>query len=1117
VHDVSAWLRGLGLGQYASAFEDHQIDSDSLPYLTDSMLERIGLPVGPRVKLLAAISELAPRPAAGPQAGRDERTQGGAIERRPAERRQITVMFCDLVDSTRLAGSLDPEDFGRVMQSFQRACGAIIERHEGHVSQYRGDAIEAYFGWPAAYEDASERAVRAGLEVIEATKAIAGPEPLQVRVGISTGMVMVSESGLGDPSKPSGAVGEALHVAARLQALAVPNSVVIAEATSRLISARFDREDLGLQSLKGVATPVRAFRVRHVREDTTRFQAAHAAVLTPLVGRRTELAFLQERWRDAKDGEGQTICISGMAGIGKSRIIHELEQRIKSEPHFTLSLQCLPHCMQSPLFPVIQQIERLADLASEDSDTAKLQKIEKLLSRATVQADKALPFVAEMLSIPIEGQSAPVGQSPQQRKTQTLFVLVDLLLGLAAKHPVLCVVEDAQWIDPSTQELIDLIAGQIEDAPVLLVVTHRPEYSGIRGNVSGLSVTRLGRRDLAEMARLAMRDKTVSPDVMKRIIEDSDSIPLFVEELARGAVESGDIDERDTKGPRSASPASPSVPDSLRDSLVARLDRAPQARSVAQMAAVIGREFSYDMIRSVSSLSDTELDSTLAHLEQSEIVHLIDSRTSLRYAFKHALVRDAAYESLLKSSRAEIHAKVAAVLEKERPEIIAGQPELVAYHYSMAGNAEFAALYWLSGGRRARSRSANLEAIFQFQKALEFLELLPHSPDRTAKELEIQLSLGLCFIAVRGYPADDTRKSFERASSLAVELGEPLKEIRAIFGLWGHYWTRARHDQATELGETLLAKAEQLDDALSLSVGNRALGSTLFTLGDFVRAREYLERGVALGQRVAGEETSLSYAVAPSIASQLLLGWDLWLLGYPAQAHDNVFQALELATKRAEPYTVAFAQYVASAVQLLRGEIPDALMYADRSLALSREHGVNLYELYSRFGRGCALAKMGQQGEAISEMQAAIAEARRSQLGHLRGFMLASLAAAQTDAGDPSAALATVEGALQQISDVSGRAWEAELRRLRGNVLLAAHPEGVKEAERSYREAITVAKAQQAHSLELRAATSLARLLLDQGRTAEARAQLAEAFSWFTEGFDTADLIEAKELLARLN
>ncbi|MGA7490068.1 MAG: hypothetical protein WBW74_24360, partial [Xanthobacteraceae bacterium] len=440
-----------------------------------------------------------------------------------------------------------------------------------------------------------------------------------------------------------------------------------------------------------------------------------------------------------------------------------------------------------------------------------------------------------------------------------------------------------------------------------------------------------------------------------------------------------------------------------------------------------------------------------------------------------------------------------------------------AYHYGMAGNAEFAALYWLSGGRRARGRSANLEAIVQFQKALEFLELLPNSPQRMSKELEIQLALGLCFIAVRGYSADDTRKSFEHARSLSAELGEPRKEIQATFGLWGHHWMRARHDQALKLGGTLLAKAEQLADPLSLSVGHRVLGSTLFTLGDFARARTHLEQAVALGEQAAGEEAPLSYAVDPRIAAQLMLAWDLWVLGYPTQAQHNVFQALGRAVEGADPYSMAFAHYVTSAVQLLRGQFQDALLYADRSLALSEEHGVNLYALYSRFGRGCALAKAGQQQQAMAEIGEGIEEARRSSLEYMRGFMLGWLAAVQAQTGDPETALATIDGALQQTNDVSGRAWEAELRRLRGEVLLAARADAAHEAERSYNDAIAIAQHQRAKSLELRATTSLARLLQGQGRKEEARTRLAAVFGWFTEGFDTADLMEAKELLAQLD
>jgi tetratricopeptide (TPR) repeat protein len=608
----------------------------------------------------------------------------------------------------------------------------------------------------------------------------------------------------------------------------------------------------------------------------------------------------------------------------------------------------------------------------------------------------------------------------------------------------------------------------------------------------------------------------ISTGVMNRIIDDSDSIPLFVEELVRGAIASGGVSENDTSDRRKQLPAAWAVPDTLRDSLVARLDRAPQARSVAQMAAVIGREFSYDMLLRISSLTIAELDSTLAHLKRTEIVQqLVDNKPYASYVFKHALLRDAAYESLLKSSRRDIHARVASVLEKEWPEIVAGQPELLAYHYSLADNAESAVRYWLLGGRRAHRRSAHLEATVQFQKALELLHLLPETPEHLAAELEVHLSLGLCFIAVQGYSADDTHRAFECARGLSAQVGNPQKEIQAIFGLWGHNWMRARHDRAVELGETLLAKAEELRDPIAQMVGHRALGSTLFTLGNFVLAQQHLERAVDLGEHAPTQESplSLSYAVDPGIAAQLMLAWNLWILGFPGQAYQMVSQALAQATERANPYTLAFAHYVTSAVQLLRGDYQDALTHADRSFAVSTEHRINLYALYSRFGRGCALARLGQSEHAIFEIREGIEEARRSNLGYMRSFMLGWLATIQAQTGDPEAALLTVDEALKQINEVTGRAWEAELRRLRGDTLLVARPEARDDAESSYNEAIGIAQKQHARSLELRATTSLARFLRGQGRNDEARERLARIFGSFKEGLDTIDLREAKALL----
>jgi class 3 adenylate cyclase/predicted ATPase len=1105
--NVAAWLRGLGLGKYVKDFEDNEIDFDALPHLTESMLEEIGLPIGPRAKLLVAIARLA-------SAATETEAQ-----REQAERRQITVMFCDLVDSTKLASRLDPEDLRSIMQAYQRACKAIVERYEGHVARYLGDGILAYFGWPTAHEDAADRAVRAGLDIVEAVKALAGPEPLLVRIGISTGIVVIGESGLGDPLAPSDAVGETLHVAARLQNLASPNSVVIAESTHRLVSARFDQEELGPHELKGVPVPVHVFRVRRVQEASIRFHSANIGELTPLVGRRVELAFLRERWRNAKDGEGNVVFVSGVPGIGKSRIVHELERLIEGDALFSLSFQCLPYCMESALFPIIQQIERLGDLIPEDSVEAKLDKIEKLLSPATKHLDKVVPFVAELLSIPVDSRYAPIALPARQAKVQILFVLVDLLLGLSANGPIFCLLEDAQWLDPTTQELLDLAMGQIAKARVLLVVTHRPEYhrhSSSHGNVSELTIPRLGRRAVAEMVQLALRNHPVSTVVVKRIIDESDSIPLFVEELARGAIGSNRINENDLTDQHASPAASWVVPASLRDSLVARLDRAPQARNVAQIAAVVGREFSYDMLLRVSSLSNSELDSALAHLQESEIVRLIDDKPS-RYAFRHALLRDVAYDSLLKSNRRKIHSKVGSIISEEWPEIVASQPELLAYHYSLAGDTELAMRYWLRGAKLARDRYANIEATGQYQKALQCLILLPETLERSKIELNIQLSLGLCFIAARGYSADDTRKAFERACELSAELGEQQKELQAIFGLWGHYWMIARHDRAIELGETLLAKATALRDPTTLIVGHRMLGSTLFTFGDFRRAQDHLEQALALGQGANIGESFLYYAVDPKIAALLMLAWDLWILGYPRQALRKVLQALSQASELAEPYGVAFAHYVTSAVKLLRGEAEDSLAHAEQSLAVSKEYRIDLYAAYSRFGRGCALAQMGQLERAIFEIREGIEEAQHSNLGYMRPFMLGWLAALQAETGYAEAALFTIDETLKEINDVKGRAWEAELHRLRGSTLLAARPDAVEVVEHSYRYAIAIAQRQRARSLELRATTSLSRLLRRQNRNQEAHSLLSSIYRWFTEGFDTLDLKEAKALLDSQN
>ena len=549
---------------------------------------------------------------------------------------------------------------------------------------------------------------------------------------------------------------------------------------------------------------------------------------------------------------------------------------------------------------------------------------------------------------------------------------------------------------------------------------------------------------------------------------------------------------------------------------MARLDRAPQGRTVAQFAAVIGREFSFDILQQVTALDSSELNTTLDHLGQSDIVQLVDTRPPRRYAFRHSLLRDVAYELLLRSNRREIHAKIATLLESEWPDIASGQPELLAYHYSCAGKAEHAVRHWILGGRRARSRSAHLEAIVQFKKALECLDSLPRNAERILTELEIQLSLGLCFIAVHGYSTDETKNAFERAYILSAEIGDARKETEALFGLWGHHWMRASHGRAVELARLLLAKAEQLRDPVLQVLGLRCLGSTLFTLGDFVKAREYLEDAVALGQRAQTDKSSTAFAVDPRVAAQLMHGWDMWILGYPEQAREGVKQAVSRAEDLHDPYTTAFAHYVMSAVHLFRGELSEAFIHADRSFQLSTEHRINLYLLYSQFGRGCALAKTGQTERGLVDIRAGIEAADRSNLGYMRSFMLGGLGTALAQNGEAELALTTIDEAIAATNDVTGRAWEAELHRLRGNIMLIAHAEAVEEAAASFEKAIAIAQRQSARSLELRATMSLARLLARQGKKEEARQRLALIYNWFTEGADTEDLNQALALLKEL-
>ena len=716
--DVSSWLRALGLENYVQAFRANDIDAEVLPRLTSDDLNALGITsVGHRRRLLDAIAALGqgPAPAAEPIA---------AAARPPeAERRQLTLLFCDLVGSTELAARLDPEDLRGIMSAYQRCAGAVVERFEGHVAKYLGDGVLAYFGWPQAHEDDAERAARAGLALVHEVPQLElqAAVRLQARIGIATGLVVVGDLIGDDEARERAVVGEVPNLAARLQALAAPGTVVIGEATRRLVGRLFELEDLGLRQLKGFAAPLAAWRLAGEHRAEGRFEARHGGRLTPLVGREEEIALLLRRWRQSKDGEGQVVLLSGEPGIGKSRIVREVRARLEGERHVRLLFQCSPHHTSSPLHPVIEQLERAAGFARDDSPKARVAKLETLLARGSERLEEAVPLIATVLGITTGERYLLPDLSPERRKQHTLEVLLDQLEGLAARQPVLLAYEDVHWIDPTTQELLGLTIERIQRLPVFALITFRPEFgspwSG-QPHVSALALTRLGRREGSAMIDRVVGNKVLPAEVAAQILAKTDGVPLFVEELTKAVLESGLLTDA---GDRYylAGPLPPlAIPSTLHESLLARLDRLAPVKEVAQIGAAIGREFGHGLLAAVADRPEAELQAALDQLVSSELIFRRGTPPEVTYSFKHALVQDAAYGTLLRSRRQQLHARIAMVLGEVFPDQAGATPELLAHHCTEAGLTAKAVDYWYRAGRQAMARSAMIEATVQLNSSL---------------------------------------------------------------------------------------------------------------------------------------------------------------------------------------------------------------------------------------------------------------------------------------------------------------------------------------------------------------------------------------------------------------
>jgi class 3 adenylate cyclase/tetratricopeptide (TPR) repeat protein len=1105
---IAEWLASIGLGEYAQRFAENAIDLSVIRDLTEQDLKDLGVLLGHRRKILRAIAELdgvAPAPT---------ETATEPLLRDEAERRHLTVMICDLVGSTALSARLDPEDMRAVIDAYHATCARITRTYDGFLAEFRGDGILAYFGYPLAHEDDAERTVRASLDIIAAVARLEtrAAEPLAVRIGIASGVVVVGDLSGEGALREHAVVGDAPKVAARLQALAEPGTVVVAASTRRLLGDLFRLRGLGSHEVKGIAEPVAAWAVEGVSASESRFEAVRTARLIDLIGREDELDFLLERQRLAWKGEGQIVLISGEPGIGKSRLAAALAERIAGEPHTRLRYQCSPYHANSALHPFIAQLERAAGFRADDTSEQRLDKLEALLAIGTSRVETVAPLFAALLSIPFGERYPPLALSPTQLRRRTLAALLDQFEYLASQQPILLVFEDAHWADATSLELLDLTVERVRQLPVLALFTFRPEFEppwvGLP-NVGTLTLGRLDRSNVESMVARVTGGRPLPAEVTEQIVVKTDGNPLFVEELTKAVLEAGILVE-DAEGYRLDGPLPPlAIPATLQDSLMARLDRLAPVKEIGQIGAAIGREFSYSLLRAVVGRDETALKDALAQLEEAELVFRRGEPPEAVYSFKHALVRDAAYESLLKSRRQQLHGQIARTLEERFPDVVASQPEIVARHFTEAGLVDSAINYWLRAGNLALSRSANVEAVKHLRQGIELTQSQAPSPQRVRKELDFYLALGPAMAATEGFARPEPWRVFSHARDLLGDGGTLTEQMTVLWGAYLAHSMRAEHIAALEVARQCLALGAHHEHPGVSALGNRFTGQTLNFMGAFVDARLHLEQALALC--AANQETIAAYrryGTDDQVTALAFLASTLLLLGYPEQSAAAAEQAVSGARAIGLAFTISMTLSQVAFLGTLGGDPRLAAAHADEAIAHCAKHGVADPAHRARFTQGALLARSGDPQRGIELMRKAIVAAER------RTMYLGHVASAHASLGQPEVSLDLLDEAIQTAEVTSEKFFEAELYRLRGEMLLTLGKRG--EAEAGLRRALTIAQQQQARWWELRAATTLAKHWHDEGKYLEAYSLLQPVYGWFVEGFDTTPLKDAKALLGKL-
>ena len=1126
--NIRTWLEAGGFGQYADLFEANEIDGEALRALTGEHLKELGIPLSRRAKLLKAIAGLSPgsspSPAAGPGRSPGVRTAGTAPDATATpERRHLTVMFVDLVGSTALSNRLDPEDLRNVIRKYQDAVVGAVTRYDGHVAQYLGDGMLAHFGFPLAHEDDAERGVRAALATVGALTAMGslGVENLSVRIGIATGIVVAGDL-LGEgAAREHAVVGETPNLAARLQGVAAPGEVVVSANTHHLVEHLFEFRDLGPQHLKGFAAPVSAYAITGERSSGSRFEARRGELLAAMVGRDNELTLLIENWRGVQSGQGRLTLITGDAGIGKSRIIRALQDALAAERPARLDYQCSPYHSDSALFPVIQHLARAARFEPADTPDRRLDRLETLLKEFGARSVRDMGLIAALLGIDGVQRYGPLTLTPQQQRLGTFEALTGLLGDVARIRPLLWTIEDVQWIDPTTLELIDLCLERIANLPVLILASARPDFHdafGSRPNLTRLPLFRLGRTQIATMVRGVTRGKALPEELLNEIAAKSDGVPLFIEELTKTLLESGVLHETQDAFVVDDPLPNLAIPASLHDSLMARLDRLRPVKEVAQTAACIGREFSHRLLTAIMPPPGNAPDQALARLVEAELIFSRGTPQEGQYAFKHALVRDAAYESLLKAKRQQIHERLVNALEAlpDTP------PEILAFHAMQAGLNEKAIASWQKAGAQAIARPAYKEALAHLSQALRLAEQMGETRAWLERRLLILLALGQASIPLRGYSHSQTVAAFTRAQELVGAMSDAPHRFSVFYAVWVALYIRGEHDRALEAAGSMVREAERDSSTSHMITALRSLAMSQVITGAPALAIQSFDRALALSgslrQRSREERIALAdrFSTEPDIATGFHLGLALWCLGRIDAARSVVAEALASARVLGHVHTLCHALAYSSVIAAFNRSVDEALALSAETIDFASRHQLEMWKGYGSIIHAHALSLNGDAEGSIRVMEDGFAWLARTQTGHSVPVHYAVHARALASLGRFDEAGRYAAMVRTELTSGSERYYWPECQRLLGDYLRLCPGGKPAGAEAAYLSALSLAREQHAKTWEFYAAISLARLWAEQGKSGQAADLLGTCCDGLTEGRSLPAWKEAETLREQL-